>query len=113
MIRHKNDADAPLPTAERHDRLRENLRLTLEAAQLALLRRDNAVFHDSLRRAHDWLGRYFDTAHPAVQGALAELARMQAVDIAPALPNISASARALDEWQMQRRRGGDTGGAAP
>ena len=75
--------------------LYENLKLHLEAARLGLARSDQALFHDNLQVALDWLGRYFeagDHTTAALRGALEE---MLALDIHPALPDISQSLRAL------------------
>lgn len=102
VIKHKDQADQVLLTPDERQLLQQNLRLTLEAAQVALIRRDDKIFHDQLRRAEGWIRRYFDAGAPATQTALQELARMQETNLAPTLPDLSASLRALEDWQTQR-----------
>jgi len=103
VIKHKDQPDQALLTPDEREVLQQNLRLTLETAQVALLRRNDPLFHDSLRRARAWLERYFDRDAPAVQNTLQELARMDELRLAAPPPDISASLRALEDWQTQRR----------
>ena len=49
--------------------LRENLRLRLLSARLALLARDGRSFQSDLKQADEWLGQYFDTSAAAVRDA--------------------------------------------
>jgi uncharacterized protein HemX len=98
------ETQAPLLLPEQEYFLRENLRLQLNAAQIALLKGDAATFQANLERARAWLNRYFDADSPAVAGVNDELARLAAAPVAPELPDISASLKALDA-----RLGTDTG----
>ena len=79
-----------------------NLRLMLEQAQLAALRRDQAVFSSSLDSARQWVGDHLDAAHPSVQAVGNALAELQQADLNLALPDISAS---LQELRKARRGG--------
>lgn len=79
-----------------------NLRLMLEQAQLAALRRDQAVFSSSLDSARQWVGDHLDAADPGVQAAGNALAELQQADLNLALPDISAS---LQELRKVRRGG--------
>ena len=75
--------------------LYENLKLHLEAARLGLARGDQALFHDSLQVAMDWLGRYFETGDHTTATLRSAIEEMLSLDIHPALPDISQSLRAL------------------
>lgn len=75
--------------------LRENLRLRLLNARLALLSRDQAAFRNDLKLAADWLERYFDGRDKAVQNALATLRQLQGGEINVALPNLGETQAAL------------------
>lgn len=75
--------------------LRENLRLRLLNARLALLSRDQAAFRNDLKLAVDWLERYFDGRDKAVQNALASLRQLQGGEINVALPNLGDTQTAL------------------
>jgi uroporphyrin-3 C-methyltransferase len=75
--------------------LRENLRLRLLNARLALLSRDQAAFRNDLKLTVDWLERYFDGRDKAVQNALASLRQLQGGEINVALPNLGDTQTAL------------------
>lgn len=90
-IRRANEPVLPLLPPEQEYFLYRNLELKLESARAALLRRDNANFHASLRTARDWVALHFEPADPAVQAVVADLIAMDRIDIAPKLPDITAS----------------------
>ncbi len=112
VIKHKDQAEQALLTPDERYFLQQNLRLTLESARAAAIRRHTALFHDSLRRARDWIVLYYDRDAGPTQAALNELTRLQELDLSPALPDITGSLRALEAWQLQRR-GKTSAGAAP
>ncbi len=97
--------DGELPRLLPQDQLyflKQNLQLQLEAARLALLRRDQQLYTDSLDRAADWLTRYFDPEQEAVKLLLTEIGRLKGEEIRPQLPDISGSLRML-RTQIKRR----------
>jgi len=75
--------------------LRANLALQFQAARLALLKGQQAVFERSLSDAAEWLREYYDTDSRAVAGVLETIAELadSAVDVTP--PDISGSLRLL------------------
>jgi uroporphyrin-3 C-methyltransferase len=75
--------------------LRENLKLRLLAARLALLTRDQATFRGDLKTAHTMVTRYFDARDKSVTVALASLAALQKSDVSIELPDLSATLGAL------------------
>lgn len=79
--------------------LRENLRLRLLSARLALLSQDQATFGTDLRAAADMLTRYFNTRDEGVAAALKEIKRLSQLQIATKLPGIDASLAALDAYK--------------
>jgi uroporphyrin-III C-methyltransferase len=85
----------PMLPPEREYFLRENLRLQLAAARLALLRNDTLQYSSALQTAEQWLGSYFESTDTGVQHLIAELNRLARVDISPVLPDVSASLRLL------------------
>ncbi len=97
IIRRTDQAVLPLTSPDQRFFLRHNLRLALETARLALLRRDTKTLHMSLSTARDWLARYFeqDAAAKAAQDAITRLEKM---DLAPPLPDISPSLKTLRAW---------------
>ena len=79
-----------------------NLRLMLEQAQLAALKRDQVVFDASLGSAQEWVRNHLALEDPAVQDTLEALAELRRVPLDVPLPDLSASLNAL----IQVRRGG-------
>ena len=75
--------------------LRENLKLRLLNARLALLSRDQATWRGELKVAGEWLGRHFDSEDKAVQAARAELKQLSGVALAVELPNLDQTRSAL------------------
>jgi uroporphyrin-III C-methyltransferase len=97
-IQHHGQAERPLLAPDERYFLRQNLRLNLESARIALLRRDTQTFQQTIRDSQNWINKYFDSNVPATSGALQELAHLQQVDITPNPPDISGSLNALKEW---------------
>lgn len=97
VVRYDNKTAEPLIAPEQSYFLYQNLRLQLETARLALLRRDSATFRATLNTARAWLNTYFDANAPATKHTLETVARLSETEINPALPEISASLKALIE----------------
>ncbi len=98
VVQRERDVVPLLAPTERYY-LYQNLRLNLEAARMALLTQDQAVYRASLEQALDWIGRYYDTASEQVTAVLAELERLSAVDIAPELPELDQELAPVTEPQ--------------
>lgn len=75
--------------------LRENLKLRLLSARLALLSRDQATFRGELKAAQEGLGRHFDGQDKAVQGTQATLKQLAASELNIDVPNLNDSLAAL------------------
>lgn len=84
--------------------LRENLKLRLINARLALLARDSRSFHEDMRQAEDWLGRYFDTRAKPVQGAQSTIHGLAAIDIARDLPSLDETLNAVRNVKLVREK---------
>ena len=94
VTRTKSGAGATLLPDEQYF-LFQNLRLQLETARLAVVRRDTHTLRASLAAASDWLRTYFDTDSEDVANILESFGRMQQVDLDPKLPDISSSLETL------------------
>ena len=90
---------APLLAPQENFFLRENLRLRLLAARLALLSRDERSFRTDLNAAREWLERYFDTRVKPVQAAVATIGQLAATPMAAEIPDLS---RSLDAVRLLR-----------
>lgn len=101
VIRHHDrPISAMLPPEQRYFLL-QNLRLKLEAAKAALMGRNQALYQDNLKSAADWVATYFEAGDPAVAGFRGQIEGLAKRQIAPPLPDISASLRALQERRRQ------------
>lgn len=89
------NADVPLLAPTQTYFLRENLKLRLLNARMALMTRDQATFRSDLKAAQDWITRYFDTREKSVAVALSSLAALQKADVNIVLPDLSATLGAL------------------
>jgi len=93
--RFEGDSVRPLLAPEEEAYLELNLRLMLERAQLAALRRQQTVYEQSLQTAADWVSEYLDQDEPGVQRTLEELDALSHVVLDQPLPDISGSLSAL------------------
>lgn len=71
------------------------LTLRLEAARVALLTGNSVVLREECRSAGQWLDTQFKRDDPGVMAMDAELERLEALELAPPLPDISRSLAAL------------------
>jgi uncharacterized protein HemX len=94
-IRSHGEVRKPLLPPEQQYFVRENLRMTLYGAQLALLHGDAATFEQNTRSARQWLSDYYDSGSQVVIAAQDELDGMLKANIKGALPDISRSLEAL------------------
>lgn len=93
-IRERGEPVAAMLAPEQQFFLYENMKLRLETARLALSRGDRTLYLSSLETAARWLSDHFsvDAVSTALQATLASLGT---ADLAPELPDISQSLRAL------------------
>lgn len=85
----------PLLAPEEEVYLELNLRLMLERAQLAALRREQVIYEQSLQTAADWMARYLDMDNAGVLRSLEELESLAGVELEQPLPDVSGSLSAL------------------
>ena len=81
--------------------VRENLKLRLLNARLALLARNETSFRDDLATAQDTLSKYFDTRARATLGAQALLRQVQGNNLAIELPDLSDSLNAVRNYKAK------------
>lgn len=94
-VRRDVERREPLLPPDQGFYLKQNLRLQLESARLALLKQDSANFKVALRQADEWLQQYFNPQQASTKAARAAIADLQKQTIKPALPDISGSLTAL------------------
>jgi uroporphyrin-3 C-methyltransferase len=85
--------------------VRENLRLRLMSARVALLAHDGDSFKADTRDAVEWLQRYFDTSDRKVVQALTMLKQLAANEITVEVPDIPGSLEAVRSAKLVREKG--------
>lgn len=100
-VRQRANPIDPLPTPTEAVYARQNLRLMLEQAQLALLDENSVTWQSTLERALAWADRYFlDDSEQ--QSLMTTLARLQALPVAQDIPRVGAALAELKALQKQR-----------
>lgn len=86
--------------------VRQNLRLLLEQAQIALLSGNQLLYRESLQRARQWVGEFIAADETTAQAMSAEISRLAEIAIATSVPDVSRSVMALDTVISQRPQHG-------
>lgn len=84
--------------------LRENLKLRLLSARLALLSRDEATYRSDLRAAREWLVRYFEAREKPVAATVATLRALGEAPVGVETIDISASLDAIRALKSTREK---------
>lgn len=80
---------------------RENLKLRLLNARLALLSRNETAFRSDLITAQDTLAKYFDTRARTTQSAQATLRQVQSNNLAIEMPTLADSLNAVRTYKAK------------
>lgn len=103
-VRSLDRPEPPLLAPNQSFFLRENLKLRLLSARLALLARDQSAFREDIRTAQSWIQRYFDVRPKNALAALANLKQLSASGIAIEVPTISDSLNAVRNFKVSTRK---------
>jgi uroporphyrin-3 C-methyltransferase len=95
--------DPVLLAPEQRTFLRENLKIRLLTARLALLARDGRTYAADLAQARIWVERYFDVREAEVKTAVEDLQALEAVPVKAELFDLVDSVAALRRIQTQAR----------
>jgi uroporphyrin-III C-methyltransferase len=105
---------APLVPMSQQYYLRENLKLRLLTARIALLARDDASFQADLAASDAWLRQYFDTRARPVQTLQATIRQLAGTLMPGEIPDLTRSLEALRVLRLAQDRGpGRANAAAP
>jgi uroporphyrin-III C-methyltransferase len=96
-IRRLDHPEQALLTPSQNYFLRQNLKLRLLSARLALLQRDENSFRADIGAAQDWITRYFSRQDEASKAFLASLEDLRGAPVALKDAQISASLRAVQQ----------------
>ena len=95
-----DEAARALLTPDTAQLIRANLALQLQAARLALLRGEQAIFEQSLDDADALLEHYFDTSRAPVDSARQTIAEIRDGMFAVTPPDISESLRLIRQFRV-------------
>jgi uroporphyrin-III C-methyltransferase len=104
-IQRSEREEVPLMSPSQAFFLRENLRMRLMSARVALLAHDGDSFKADTRDVVDWLQRYFDANDRRVAQALTVLKQMSATEVSVEVPDIPGSLEAVRNAKLIRERG--------
>ena len=82
--------------------VRQNLRMLLEQAQVALLSGNQVLYAASLERAQHWVAQFTESDEVAARAISEEVTKLAGLTIGAAQPDISRSLRAMDAALEQR-----------
>lgn len=85
--------------------LRENLKLKLLSARMALLARDEPGFRREMKMSQEWVKKYFDTASESAALVLTTMQKLESSSIVAEMPDISGSLDAVRNYRQSRDRG--------
>jgi uroporphyrin-3 C-methyltransferase len=105
LIENTERQEMPLLSPTQAFFLRENLKLRLLSARMALLTRDEVSFRRDLKTSQEWFKRYFDTKSNESAQALGTLQKLAASSIAIEMPDISGSLEAVRNYRVSHERG--------
>jgi len=101
-IRSVDTPDALLLSPTQAYYARENLKLRLLNARLALLSRNEFAFRNDLNAAQDTIAKYFDTRTRQVQTTQALLKQVQGSNLSIQMPTLSESINAVRNYKARR-----------
>jgi len=105
--RHDQPLEA-LITPQQESYLRQNVRLLLEQAQLALLKSEPKLYQASLDKAIELVEGYYATDNDGVANSIDKLKSLRDNEVRPELPDISESSQLLKRF-IEQRFGNDSG----
>ncbi len=86
--------------------VRQNLRMLLEQAQVALLSGNQTLYVESLQRAQHWVDQFLDTDEAAALAMAREITQLEGQVIQVEMPDMDRSLQALDEAVKRRLQQG-------
>ena len=101
QVRRIDDADAMLVSPDQGYFLRENVKLRLLSARLALLSRNQTTLKSDLQAAQNALGRYFDSSSKKTQTVIDLVKQVEAGSAAVELPNLNTSLQAVNQYRSR------------
>lgn len=92
--------EPPLLSAGLAFYLRENLKLRLLTARIALLQHDEVSYSADIKTINQWLNQYYDTKHPNTIKALELLKKLSDNNVGIELPQLTESIAAVNRYKL-------------
>ena len=89
--------------------VRQNLRMLLEQAQVALLSGNQTLYGESLERAQHWVAQFFESDATAAQAMAREITQLSGQTVSTSMPDLTRSLNALDQAMRKRLQQGGQG----
>lgn len=105
--------EPPLLAPEQNYFLRENIKLRLLSARIALLRHDEVSYRADLRAVEKWLLEHFDMRESASKIMLSTIRQLSADNIVIDVPNINESLTMVNKYKLTLERSRPAEKAAP
>ncbi|MFA6014598.1 MAG: uroporphyrinogen-III C-methyltransferase [Gallionellaceae bacterium] len=103
-IENTQKRELPLLSPTQSFFLKENLKIRLLSARLALLSHDEASYKHDLKTAQEWTKLYFDTQSKEGALVLASLQKLAASNINIELPDIGGSLEAVRNYRISHEK---------
>jgi uroporphyrin-3 C-methyltransferase len=100
-VRNVETPDALLLTPSQAYFVRENIKLRLLNARLALLSRNEGIFRSDMIAAQDAMNKYFDTRAKQTQTAQALLRQIQGSNLSIEMPTLADSLNAIRNFKVK------------
>lgn len=104
QIRRIDHPEVPLMSPSQTYYVRENTKLRLITARIALLQHDEASFKADLKAAQEWVNRYFDSNAKITRTTQITLRQIAESSVSIQLPDISDSLAAINNYKLAHER---------
>ncbi|HEX7932970.1 MAG TPA: fused uroporphyrinogen-III synthase HemD/membrane protein HemX, partial [Paraburkholderia sp.] len=101
QVRRIDNADAMMVAPDQGYFVRENVKLRLLSARLALLSRNQTTLKSDLQGAQTALARYFDASSKKTQNVIDLVKQVDAGSAAVELPNLDTSLQAVNQYRSR------------
>ena len=92
--------EPPLLSRDHSFYLRENIKLRILTARIALLQHDEASYKADLAAVSTWINQYFDAKHPDAILAFKLIKKLSSNNIGIELPQLSESIAAVNRYKL-------------
>lgn len=105
--------EQPLLAPDQNYFLRENIKLRLLSARIALLQHDEVTYRADLRAAEKWLMEHFDLRESSSKIMLSTIRQLTADNIIIEVPDINKSLTLISKYKLTLERGTPADKSAP